>query len=83
MIYRICFPPELVGFLPIEIDDFIGAIKHAVPAPDAFFSIVHCDAVFEFVHGPGGATPDAGRILTVVAQGRNVMIVNIGNVPDV
>ena len=67
-----------MGCAPVKVDDAIGAVKFTVLATDALFWVMHCDAVFQLVHGLSRATPHTRRIITMVAESRYIMIPNIG-----
>ena len=66
-----------MGIGPIEVNHTVGAIKLTILATDAFIRIMHSDAVVEFMHGPGGAAPDAWGVFAMIAQGGHIMVANI------
>jgi len=67
-----------MGIFPVKIDHAIGTIDHTISATNAFFGIMHGNAVGEFVHGKRGTAPHTGSILTMIAKGWEIMKSNIG-----
>jgi hypothetical protein len=66
-----------VRVAPVEIDHAIRTIDHTISAADAFFGIMHGNAVVEFVHSTRWTAPYTGSIFTVIAKRWGIMESNI------
>ena len=75
--HRFIIPPELEGFLPVEVDYPVGTIKHTVPTADTLLGVMHGYPIVELVHGCGGAAPDTGGVLTVVTKCWDIVIPDV------
>ena len=62
---------------PVEAARAVGAPGHAEAAADAAVEVHHHDPVRPLVGGLGRADPDAGRVLAVVAEDHDVLVLEV------
>ncbi len=74
---RFILPVSPVLLFLVEVNDVVRTGQLTASAANAFIRVMENDPVLILMHGLGRADLNAGRVLTVIAQGRDILEADI------